>query len=128
MSLETKPLTPVKRSRSPESEADSENDDDDNLCIICLQRITDRTVLTCAHDNFCFDCCIQWTSESLARRSCENGVFSNLKVHLDQSRKCPLCSADIGTYVIHQVRSDHDYQVHLSIYINIQHSLTFLSS
>lgn len=41
------------------------NDDEEDCCIICLQSITDRTVLLCAHDQFCFHCCIQWTSKSV---------------------------------------------------------------
>ncbi|KAF8321301.1 hypothetical protein DL93DRAFT_2040275, partial [Clavulina sp. PMI_390] len=62
---------------------------DEDSCIICLQSITDQTVLRCAHDQFCFDCMIIWTK---------------------QSRKCPLCSQDVGAYLIHQIRAEHDFQ------------------
>lgn len=30
----------------------------------------------------------------------------------DQSRRCPLCSQDIGKYVMHNIRSKYDYQKH----------------
>jgi hypothetical protein len=57
MPPEASPTNYVKYSASPESDADS-----DGSCIICLQRIVDRTVLQCAHDQFCFECAILWTS------------------------------------------------------------------
>ncbi len=31
---------------------------------------------------------------------------------LDQSRRCPLCSQDVGEYLMHNVRSKYDYQKH----------------
>ncbi|KAG8905865.1 hypothetical protein FRB99_008076 [Tulasnella sp. 403] len=66
-----------------------ETETEDN-CVICLQVIADRTVLPeCAHDRFCFECIEMWCS---------------------QSRKCPLCTASIGAYLIHNIRSQYDFQ------------------
>ncbi|KAL4249007.1 hypothetical protein ABKN59_006410 [Abortiporus biennis] len=60
-------------------------------CSICLQPIVDRTVVpTCSHE-FCFECLVVWT---------------------DQSRRCPLCSQNIGEYLIHHIRSKYDFQKH----------------
>lgn len=36
--------------------------------------------------------------------------LASLTFVIDQSRKCPLCAADIGRYVIHSIRSELDYQ------------------
>lgn len=65
--------------------------DNDN-CVICLQSIIDRTILPqCSHDCHCFACILEW---------------------IKHSNKCPLCVADIGPYIIHNVRSKHDYKRH----------------
>lgn len=32
--------------------------------------------------------------------------------HTEQSRKCPLCSGQVGDYLIHNIRSKYDYQKH----------------
>ncbi len=32
--------------------------------------------------------------------------------HIEQSRRCPLCSQDIGKYLMHHIRSKYDYQKH----------------
>ncbi|GJJ14421.1 hypothetical protein Clacol_008685 [Clathrus columnatus] len=64
---------------------------DDEHCVICLHEIRDRTILPCAHDRLCFECIFVW---------CQ------------QSRKCPLCNAPIGPYLIHNYRSDYDYSKH----------------
>ncbi|KIJ29787.1 hypothetical protein M422DRAFT_214846, partial [Sphaerobolus stellatus SS14] len=61
---------------------------EDEHCVICLHEIHDRTILPCAHDRLCFDCIFIW---------CQ------------QSRKCPLCNAPIGDYLIHNFRSKYDY-------------------
>lgn len=61
---------------------------EDEHCVICLHGIRDRTILPCAHDRLCFDCILVW---------CQ------------QSRKCPLCNASIGDYLIHNFRSNYDY-------------------
>ncbi|KAH9940037.1 uncharacterized protein BXZ73DRAFT_43293 [Epithele typhae] len=69
----------------------AENDDDGEHCSICLQPYADRTMIpTCSHE-FCFECLIIWT---------------------DQSRRCPLCSQDVGSYLMHNIRSKYDYQKH----------------
>ncbi|KAI8977751.1 hypothetical protein BD414DRAFT_422645 [Trametes punicea] len=80
----TPPLESVDESQSLE-ESDGEH------CSICLQPYLDRTVIpTCAHE-FCFECLLIWT---------------------EQSRRCPLCSQDIGKYLMHHIRSKYDYQKH----------------
>ncbi|PFH53617.1 hypothetical protein AMATHDRAFT_137517 [Amanita thiersii Skay4041] len=66
-------------------------DQNENQCSICLQEIVDRTVVpTCSHD-FCFECLVIWTR---------------------QSRRCPLCAQTIGEYLIHNIRSKHDFSKH----------------
>ncbi|KAJ7653370.1 hypothetical protein B0H17DRAFT_1163619 [Mycena rosella] len=70
---------------------DEEQEEEEDRCSICLQEVVDRTVVpVCAHE-FCFDCLVVWTG---------------------QSRRCPLCSQGIGTFVIHKIRSRYDYQKH----------------
>lgn len=79
---------------------DSVPDDEveDDNCLICLGGIVDQTVLpACLHSLFCFDCIIKWTN-----------------IH----RRCPLCSAAIEGYLIHSIRSDHDYIRHYLTTIN----------
>ena len=100
--LEASSSSHMKRSTSPEPDIDS-----DGSCIICLQRIVDRTVLQCAHDQFCFECAILWTSKRDS--SCGYHIISYVLAS-EQSRKCPLCSIEIGAYVLHQIRSESDYQ------------------
>ncbi|KAI9440282.1 hypothetical protein F5148DRAFT_1258756 [Russula earlei] len=81
---------------SPEAESllltpelDAEVDED--ICTICLQPIADRAVIpTCSHE-FCFECLMIWS---------------------EQSRRCPLCTQNIGDYLIHRIRSTYDYQKH----------------
>ncbi|KAJ7026960.1 hypothetical protein C8F04DRAFT_1295818 [Mycena alexandri] len=88
------PLTPifVKTSTPEEPQLEPEEEEaDEDRCSICLQEVVDRTVVPlCAHE-FCFDCLIVWT---------------------DQSRRCPLCSQGIGSFLIHKIRSRYDYQKH----------------
>ena len=72
----------------PLDEIDVVVDEDEDHCVICLHRVLDRTVLPCAHDRLCFDCIFVW---------CQ------------QSRKCPLCNAPIGPFLIHNLRSKYDY-------------------
>lgn len=74
------------------SRADTESIDESGgeWCLICHSSpLSDRTVLpTCLHAQFCFGCILRW---------------ANIK------RKCPLCLADLGEYVIHQIRADDDF-------------------
>jgi len=40
---------------------DEQPDDSEDCCTICLQPISDRTVIpTCSHE-FCFECLLLWT-------------------------------------------------------------------
>jgi Zinc finger, C3HC4 type (RING finger) len=80
------PIFPDADRKSGRSDVDPEEDEDH--CVICLHHIRDRTVLPCAHDRLCFDCIFVW---------CQ------------QSRKCPLCNAPIGPFLIHNFRSKYDY-------------------
>ncbi|KAF9259450.1 hypothetical protein L218DRAFT_963613 [Marasmius fiardii PR-910] len=78
-------------SPEPSTGEDIPEDLEENQCCICLQALVDRTVVPpCSHE-FCFECLMIWT---------------------EQSRRCPLCSQDIGEYVIHNIRSRYDYQKH----------------
>jgi len=86
------------------NEGEGEEDVDDQ-CSICLQRLSDRTLIPrCSHE-FCFECLVIWAGTSVW----------NLRVTvpdncgLDQSRRCPLCSQGIGEYLIHNIRSKYDY-------------------
>ncbi|KAK1920779.1 hypothetical protein DB88DRAFT_513526 [Papiliotrema laurentii] len=59
------------------------NDDaDKERCVICLMALRDRTIVgACGHE-FCFECI---------------GMWSN------QSRRCPLCSADMAPFLLHDL-------------------------
>ncbi|KAI0073978.1 hypothetical protein K474DRAFT_1665964 [Panus rudis PR-1116 ss-1] len=88
--LESPPSSSLSLPNEVEEE-DVEDESDVEQCSICLQPIADRTVIpTCSHE-FCFECLLIWT---------------------DQSRRCPLCSQDIGDYLIHHIRSKYDFQKH----------------
>jgi hypothetical protein len=42
-----------------------EEEDVDDQCSICLRRLTDRTLIPrCSHE-FCFECLVIWTGESV---------------------------------------------------------------
>ncbi|KAF8151533.1 hypothetical protein B0H34DRAFT_664977 [Crassisporium funariophilum] len=72
-------------------ELESDHEEEENSCSICLHSIADRTVIPkCSHE-FCFECLLVWT---------------------EQSRRCPLCSQSIGEYIIHSIRSRYDYRKH----------------
>ncbi|RXK37011.1 hypothetical protein M231_05718 [Tremella mesenterica] len=61
-----------------------EGDDECNKerCVICLMPLRDRTIVgVCGHE-FCFECI---------------GVWAN------QSRRCPLCSADMAPFLLHDL-------------------------
>ncbi|KAF9039225.1 hypothetical protein BJ165DRAFT_1351730 [Panaeolus papilionaceus] len=85
--LETRTTNDLAKSST---ELEEEDILEDNCCI-CLQPVVDRTVLPkCSHE-FCFECILVWT---------------------EQSRRCPLCSQNIGEYLIHSIRSRYDYRKH----------------
>ncbi|KAK9898694.1 hypothetical protein P389DRAFT_37252 [Cystobasidium minutum MCA 4210] len=69
-----------------------ESDDDESIhCAICLSVIDDRTIVQpCCHDAYCFVCILAWT---------------------EQSRRCPLCVANIEL-LIHNIRGEKDFQKH----------------
>lgn len=72
-----------------ETEA-AEEEEEEDTCLICLSSIQDRTLLPiCSHSLFCFDCILEWFRTGHGR--------------------CPLCSRDVGRYVIHEIRSEEDY-------------------
>ncbi|OCF34107.1 hypothetical protein I316_04055 [Kwoniella heveanensis BCC8398] len=66
-----------------ESEEDDEEEDaNSERCVICLMALRDRTIVgVCGHE-FCFECI---------------GVWAN------QSRRCPLCSADMAPFLLHDL-------------------------
>ncbi|KAI9435112.1 hypothetical protein H4582DRAFT_2080032 [Lactarius indigo] len=86
MPIKLEPTSPnAKNGEITDEEVDEEQ------CTICLQPIVDCTVVpTCSHE-FCFECLTVWSG---------------------QSRRCPLCSQNIGDYLIHRIRSTYDYQKH----------------
>lgn len=95
-------------------------------CLICLQKIADRytillngsfdaliklprTILpACSHDVYCFQCLLVWLKQS--KKVCPSlyKTFQKLMTF----HQCPLCSVEIGPFVIHSVRSKNDYQRH----------------
>jgi len=75
-------------------------------CSICLQDTVDRTVIpTCSHE-FCFGCIRLWSGKRIS------DILSKASFSwpLEQSRRCPLCSQSIGTYLIHNIRSKYDFR------------------
>ena len=89
-------------------EGEGEGEEDvDNQCSICLQRLTDRTLIPrCSHE-FCFECLVIWTGAFVWRRLlC---FLPSESRGPDQSRRCPLCAQGIGEYLIHNIRSKYDY-------------------
>ncbi|EJF61900.1 hypothetical protein DICSQDRAFT_154801, partial [Dichomitus squalens LYAD-421 SS1] len=91
MKLESSPVLASDSTRPPELDEHEEEELNGERCSICLQPYADRTMIpTCSHE-FCFECLLIWT---------------------DQSRRCPLCSQDVGQYLMHNVRSKFDYQKH----------------
>ncbi|WWC69014.1 uncharacterized protein I206_102950 [Kwoniella pini CBS 10737] len=70
------------RKHSNREEGDEDADADSERCVICLMNIRDRTIVgVCGHE-FCFECI---------------GVWAN------QSRRCPLCSADMAPFLLHDL-------------------------
>ncbi|KAK1219545.1 hypothetical protein PQX77_017733 [Marasmius sp. AFHP31] len=85
------PQKRIKLEDEPHEDEEVPEDLDEDHCSICLQAVADRTVVPpCSHE-FCFECLMIWT---------------------EQSRRCPLCSQNIGEHVIHNIRSRYDYQKH----------------
>ncbi|KAI0049098.1 hypothetical protein FA95DRAFT_1489782 [Auriscalpium vulgare] len=85
------PRIPSPSASEVGNDMDTDEESDSEQCAICLQSITDRTLIpTCSHE-FCFECLVVW---------CE------------QSRRCPLCSQATGDHLIHHIRSKYDYQKH----------------
>ncbi|KAH8827760.1 hypothetical protein DL96DRAFT_1600205 [Flagelloscypha sp. PMI_526] len=71
------------------TEAEAEEEEEEDNCSICLHPYNDRTLIpTCSHE-FCFECILVWS---------------------EQSRRCPLCAANLGDYLIHKIRSKFDYE------------------
>ncbi|KAI0804799.1 hypothetical protein BC629DRAFT_1664323 [Irpex lacteus] len=68
-----------------------EEEDEEEHCSICLQPLSDRTIIPACSHEFCFECLLVWT---------------------EQSRRCPLCSGQIGEYLIHDIRSKYDFSKH----------------
>lgn len=106
----------------PEPESGTEIDEEH--CTICLHAFVDRTLVpTCSHE-FCFDCLMIWcgTYPSLKKKKKFEKHFYTTQLgplyelidnpFVDQSRRCPLCSQDIGDHLIHRIRSTFDYQKH----------------
>lgn len=85
---------------------EDDEEDVDNRCSICLNRLTDRALIPrCSHE-FCFQCLIIWTGEFAVTRYLSSLSKSR---DTDQSRRCPLCAQGIGEYLIHHIRSRYDY-------------------
>lgn len=101
------PVSEPPHSSGKLSPKNDEEEDLDSQCSICLQRLTDRTLIPrCSHE-FCFECLVIWTGESAWRWF---HVFPLSENHgTDQSRRCPLCAQGIGEYLIHNIRSIYDY-------------------
>lgn len=97
----------------PDPQEELDEDTETDHCSICLQPISDRTIVpSCSHE-FCFECLLIWTGELSIERT--SRVFLTTRIlspSTDQSRKCPLCTQAIGDYLIHNIRSKYDFQKH----------------
>ncbi|KAK6906980.1 hypothetical protein I203_100969 [Kwoniella mangroviensis CBS 8507] len=78
------------KERALDGDEDEDEDEDEagdsnkERCVICLMELKDRTIVgMCGHE-FCFECI---------------GVWAN------QSRRCPLCSADMAPFLLHDLNS-----------------------
>ncbi|WVQ83432.1 hypothetical protein IAT38_005573 [Cryptococcus sp. DSM 104549] len=73
-----------KKGKGVDNEAEGDEDADSERCAICLMALRDRAIAgVCGHE-FCFECI---------------GVWAN------QSRRCPLCSADMAPFILHDLDS-----------------------
>ena len=60
--LEPSPeLLPTQADRHEDDLVNEEVDLDEEHCSICLQALSDRTVLPACSHEFCFDCILIWT-------------------------------------------------------------------
>ncbi|KAI0690369.1 hypothetical protein BC835DRAFT_1281137, partial [Cytidiella melzeri] len=84
-------LNAYKPEPPPQEAPQEEEDVDVEHCSICLQPLSDRTMIPACSHEFCFECLLVWT---------------------EQSRKCPLCSGQMGEYLIHDIRSKYDFSKH----------------
>ncbi|WRT65329.1 uncharacterized protein IL334_002272 [Kwoniella shivajii] len=73
---------PIRKHRDSNNSDEGEDDANKERCVICLMALRDRTIVgICGHE-FCFECI---------------GVWAN------QSRRCPLCSADMAPFLLHDL-------------------------
>ncbi|WVR04167.1 hypothetical protein IAU60_001167 [Kwoniella sp. DSM 27419] len=96
--IRRKPSTGAKVQLAVGDEAGEDKDDyaeddvDGERCVICLMGLRDRTILgVCGHE-FCFECL---------------GVWAN------QSRRCPLCSADMAPFLLHDLDAEKPTKFYL---------------
>ena len=95
------------------AKAEDDSDIEGEHCSICLQPMSDRTVIPACSHEFCFECLLVWTGQCQCRLHVTVQRSNNeASVYTEQSRRCPLCSGDIGGYLIHNIRSKYDYQKH----------------
>lgn len=85
------PLTEASASRPGIPSAGSDNAE---RCAICLMPVTDRTRGACQHE-FC-----------VRRGVARSQQFKCIGVWAGQSRRCPLCNADMGEHFTHDL--DHN--------------------
>ncbi|WWC98942.1 hypothetical protein V866_005836 [Kwoniella sp. B9012] len=75
-------MTHKERALDEDEDEDEDGDSNKERCVICLMELKDRTIVgMCGHE-FCFECI---------------GVWAN------QSRRCPLCSADMAPFLLHDL-------------------------
>lgn len=118
---------------------ETDKEEDQDHCIICLQAVSDRAVLPeCAHDRMCFECIMIWTGEHQPnqRSSCwlieiKNNPARSVATYqflqsLKYRFKVSIMSKGYrcvpgehsrgrfdyspGPYIIHNIRSTFDYQ------------------
>lgn len=83
-------------------EAESGDDEDSERCVICLMGLKDRTAVgVCGHE-FCVSraadhTCVKRVALTSAMQFECIGVWAN------QSRRCPLCSADMSPFLLHDL-------------------------
>ncbi|XP_046638721.1 E3 ubiquitin-protein ligase Topors-like isoform X1 [Daphnia pulicaria] len=68
-----------------------EQDNEPSTCVICLQIITNKSFANNCLHTFCFECLLKWSEERA---------------------ECPLCKGPF-TAIIHNVKSDQEYDEHI---------------
>jgi len=96
-------------------------DEDENKerCVICLMALRDRTIVgVCGHEFcVCRPLSLYSFSFSVEEKCRANNQFECIGVWANQSRKCPLCSAEMAPFLLHDLDSSVPTKVRPSSYL-----------